>query len=130
MILLIDTTALKGTSRDQIGHRPVRSVGVGRDDVGASAHANETEAHQAAAFPSKGQRMRADLAASRKCARREAGMPLRRQLCTVDTGHWIMRATALVPPNPSMMRSASVCIVDNYDIRNFIASINCGIRNG
>lgn len=48
MILLIDTTALKGTSRDQIGHRPVRSVGVGRDDVGARAHANETEAHQAA----------------------------------------------------------------------------------
>lgn len=50
MILLIDTTALKGTSRDQIGHRPVRSVGVGRNDVGARAHANETEAHQAAAF--------------------------------------------------------------------------------
>ena len=74
--------------------------------------------------------MRDAFAASRKCARREGGMPFRRQLWTVETGHWINRATALVPPSPSIMRSASVCIGVYYDSRNLSASGNCGIRNG
>lgn len=86
--------------------------------------------HAASADGKQGHLIRDVFAASRRCAIRDAGMPFRRQLWTVETGHWSIRATALVPPNPSMMRSASVCMGDNYDIRNFIASVNCGIRNG
>lgn len=57
-----------------------------------------------------GQGIRALFAASLRWASREAGMPIRRQLWTVEVGAWISFATALVPPNPSMMRSASVSI--------------------
>lgn len=66
MILLIDTTALKGTSRDQIGHRPVRSVGVGRDNVGGRAGADEGAHYAAFAVWSEGHGRRAFLAASFK----------------------------------------------------------------
>ncbi len=48
------------------------------------------------AFSGKG--LPIDCASKRKCARREAGMPFSRQLCTVETGASISRATAEVPP--------------------------------
>lgn len=57
---------------------------------------------------STGQTFLACLAANFRCAMREAGMPILRQLWTVEVGAWISFATALVPPKPSMMRSASV----------------------
>ena len=47
---------------------------------------------------SSGRGLPASPAASRKWASRDFGMPIVRQLCTVDTGASISRATAEVPP--------------------------------
>lgn len=59
--------------------------------------------HAAVAIASMSRSGAAEAASSRKCANRDLGMPLRRQLCTVDSGASVIRATAVVPPKASMI---------------------------
>lgn len=59
--------------------------------------------HAATCGTGSGNSLPATWAASFRCAMRDAGMPIFRQLWTVETGASIMEATADVPPSASMM---------------------------
>lgn len=62
--------------------------------------------HAAALSRISGNVFPAAFAANRRCAIRDCGMPILRQLCTVETGASIRFATTVVPPKVSIIYSA------------------------
>lgn len=93
--LPVARTMARGTVRG--AHKAAR---VKRDAMavqeGLRHHAAASRA--GSADRSSGSALPAAFAASRKCAMRDDGMPIDRQLCTVETGASISLATADVPP--------------------------------